>query len=592
MSAQPAPDAGQPPPRNIWELTASAHRSMLLGGLVAFVGSALKIVPYVGLVEIARGLLSGAPAARLWGWVIAAVIAMMVHGVAYTGAVGANHRTEAGLRYQLRRRLVDKLKRVPLGWFNDRSSGVVRKAITSDTSSVHSLVAHLSGDLANTLGVVVVGFGYLLWLDARFAGALIAGWVLLLALCMLPSLRAMGRRFEDYSAAERELAAVTVEMVDGIKEVKNFGMTATVFGRFDAARKRHADVSMEWMNAAGIGMAIVGAAMQPTTTLALTAGTGYWFVRMGWAQPLTVLAFALVWVGIPEGLQALVQIFQQVYAATQAARSTLDVLSTGELPEPDAPAEFTADRSLIELKNVSFSYEPGTPVIEDVSLTCRPGTVTALVGPSGGGKSTLAKLIARFWDVDSGSISVGGVDVRAQTNQQLMSSMSLVFQEVMTATDTVAGNIALGRPDATRDEIVAAARAARIHERIMTLPEGYDTTLGENAGFLSGGEAQRLTIARAFLAAPPILILDEATAQADAHSELEIQRAITGLAQGRTVVMIAHRLSTIRSADQIAVVDDGRITETGTHDELLAVGGQYAALWAAQNQTMAGVHDA
>ena len=591
MSTPRASAAGQAP-GNIWELTASAHRSMLLGGLAAFIGSALKVVPYIGLVEIARGLWAGASRGHLWSWVVAAVVAMVVHGAAYTGAVGANHRTEAALRHELRLRLVDKLTHVPLGWFNDRSSGVVRKAITSDTSSIHSLVAHLSGDLANTLGVVVVGFGYLLWLDARFAGALIAGWLLLLALCMLPSLRAMGRSFEDYSAAERELAAVTVEMVDGIKEVKNFGMTAAVFGRFDAARRRHADVSMAWMNSSGIGVAIVGAAMQPATTLALTTGIGYWFVHMGWARPMTVLAFALVWVGIPEGLMALVQIFQQVYAATQAARSTVEVLSAGELPEPDAPAELTADPSLIELKDVSFSYEPGKPVIRDVSLTCRPGTVTALVGPSGGGKSTLARLIARFWDVDSGRISIGGVDVRDQTSRQLMGSMSLVFQDVMTATDTVAGNIALGKPDATRDEIVEAAKAAHIHERIMTLPDGYDTMLGEGAGFLSGGEAQRLTIARAFLAAPPILILDEATAQADAHSELEIQRAITGLAQGRTVVMIAHRLSTIRSADQIAVVDGGRITETGTHEQLLAAGGQYAELWAAQDQTMAGAHHA
>ena len=587
-----APATGGAPPRNVWELTASAHRSMLLGALAAFVGSALKIVPYIGLVEIARGLLSGVPTARLWGWVIAAVGAMAAHGIAYTGSVGANHRTEARMRHELRRRLVDKLRRVPLGWFNDRSSGVIRKAITSDTAAIHTLVAHLAGDLANTLGTIVVGLSCLLWLDARLTAVVAGCWIVLLVPCALISARGMSRSFEDYTASERELAAVTVEMVDGIKEVKNFGMTASVFARFETARTRHADVSMEWMKNSGIGMAVIGAATQPAATLALSAGLGHWFVQLGWTTPLTVMAFALVWVGLPEGLTSLVQILQQLYAAVHAAQSTVDILGADELTEPDVPARLTADRSLIELDDVVFGYEPGAPVIKGVTLSCRPGTVTALVGPSGGGKSTLAKLIARFWDVDAGAIRVGGVDVREQTDQQLMSSMAIVLQEVMTATDTVAGNIALGKPEAGRAEIVEAARAARIHERIMTLPEGYDTMLGQGAGFLSGGEAQRLTIARAFLQAPPILILDEATAQADAHSELEIQRAITGLAQGRTVVMIAHRLSTVEGADLIAVVDDGRITELGRHAELLAAGGQYARLWAAQTQTLAGGHDA
>lgn len=579
-------------PTSIWELIRSAHTAMFLGGVVAFIGAALKIVPYIALVEIGRGFLNGASAAHHWGWFTAAVVSMVIHGIAYTGALGATHIAEANLRNELRLKLVNKLPRVPLGWVNDRSSGQINRAVIGDTEQIHTLVAHLAGDMMNSAGTVVAGFGYLLWLDARFAGLLILAWLLLLGMSMLPATKGMKQSFDEYSAAQRKLSEVTVEMVDGIKEVKNFGMTADVFGRFDAAARNHADVTMNWMRRSGVSMAIMAAVMQPAAMLALTIGLGFWFFHLGWVTPITVVAFALVWVGIPEGLTGLVQIFQHIYAAKQAANSTLEILGTPELATPTTRAALTADPSLIEVDDITFGYEPDNPVVKGVTLTCRPGTVTALVGPSGGGKSTLAKLIARFWDVDSGAIRIGGADVREQTDEQLMGSMALVFQDAMIASDTIANNIALGKPEATREQVVEAARKAHIHDRITALPNGYDTMLGTGDGFLSGGEEQRLGIARAFLSAPRILILDEATAQADAHSELEIQRAISGLAEGRTVVMIAHRLSTIRTADQIAVIDEGRITECGSHDELISRDGHYARLWAAQQNTMTGGRDA
>ena len=579
-------------PTSVWELIRSAHTAMFLGGVVAFIGAALKIVPYIALVEIGRGFLNGASAAHHWGWFTAAVVSMVIHGIAYTGALGATHIAEANLRNELRLKLVNKLPRIPLGWVNDRSSGQINRAVIGDTEQIHTLVAHLAGDMMNSAGTVVAGFGYLLWLDARFAGLLILAWLLLLGMSMLPATKGMKQSFDEYSAAQRKLSEVTVEMVDGIKEVKNFGMTADVFGRFDAAARNHADVTMNWMRRSGVSMAIMAAVMQPAAMLALTIGLGFWFFHLGWVTPITVVAFALVWVGIPEGLTGLVQIFQHIYAAKQAANSTLEILGTPELATPATRAALTADPSLIEVDDITFGYEPDNPVVKGMTLTCRPGTVTALVGPSGGGKSTLAKLIARFWDVDSGAIRIGGADVREQTDEQLMGSMALVFQDAMIASDTIANNIAFGKPEATREQVVEAARKAHVHDRITALPNGYDTMLGTGDGFLSGGEEQRLGIARAFLSAPRILILDEATAQADAHSELEIQRAISGLAEGRTVVMIAHRLSTIRTADQIAVIDEGRITECGSHDELISRDGHYARLWAAQQNTMTGGRDA
>ncbi len=570
-------------PRSVWDLVRSARGSMYLGFTLAALGAVFKVVPYIAIVEITRSLLAGNPdSAHLWGWVIAAVVCMVVHSLSYTYALGNNHTAEARLRHELRQRLIGKLGVVNLGWFSARSSGRIRQAVSNDTADIHSLVAHLAGDFANSFISLLVSLGYLFWLDWRFAGLLIGCYLLLSVVVYATGMTGIRKVFDDYAEAERQLSDRTVELVDGIKEVKNFGMTAEVFGRFDEAQKRFSKVSLVWMQKQSIGLSLIASLLRPGPVFAATMGLGLVFTLQEWLSPVTVVAFALVWVGLPEGLLTLMEMSQNLYAAKQAANSTLHILQAPELSEPNAEIAPEEEAPAVEFRDVSFSYDPGEPVIQELSLKCPPGTVTALVGPSGGGKSTLARLIARFWDVDSGTVLVNGRDVRDQPSRELLSSMSLVFQDVMLSTDTVRANIALGNADATEHEIEEAARAACIHDRIMQLPDGYGTIIGEGA-HLSGGEAQRLTIARAFLAASPILILDEATAQADSHSERLIQQAISNLAQKRTVIVIAHRLSTIQGVDQIAVIDAGRLVELGTHDDLLTQDGPYARLW--RNQT-------
>jgi ATP-binding cassette subfamily B protein len=283
---------------------------------------------------------------------------------------------------------------------------------------------------------------------------------------------------------------------------------------------------------------------------------------------------------------------QQLRAGQAAAARITALLDTPPLPEPDRPA--VPDGARVELSGVRFSY--GTPAagatdrtdaLTGVDLVLEPGTVTALVGPSGSGKSTLAALLARFHDPTAGTITVGGADLRAIAPAELHRHIGFVLQDVRLLHASVAENIRLGRPRATDAEIRDAARAARVHDRIEALPEGYDTVLGAGVQ-LSGGEAQRVSIARALLGDPPVVVLDEATAFADPDSEAAIQDALSTLAAGRTLLVIAHRLATVTAADRIVVLDAGRVTEQGTHTDLLAADGRYARMWRAQQPDAAG----
>ena len=277
--------------------------------------------------------------------------------------------------------------------------------------------------------------------------------------------------------------------------------------------------------------------------------------------------------------------------ASEAARRLASVLSTPPMPQPEHPRVPAGNE--VRFRDVSFAYgsagnEDAAMVLDRIDLTLEPGTMTAVVGPSGSGKTTLGRLLCRFWDPVGGAIELGGADLREIESAELYRRVGFVFQDVQLIRASVADNIRLARPEATMADVQAAARAAQIHDRLTELPDGYDSVVGENVS-LSGGERQRVSIARALLADTPILVLDEATAFADPASETAVQDALSTLVAGRTLVVIAHRLSTITGADQIVVLDGGRIAESGSHDELLASGGIYAAQWAADSRVRAEV---
>ena len=573
------------------KLIAPARKSMITTAIITSIGGTCAIVPYIAITEIAANWFRGSPSGTLWLWVWVAIIAVFANGLLYGIGLGVTHISEANLRYQLRRRLVQAFGRIPLGRVDQTSSGSIRKMVCDDTAAIHTLVAHLAGDAMNSITALVVGIGYLMWVDWQLTLLILGVWVLIFVVVTGTMMRGFSESTSQFSSAKTELSAATVEMVEGIKEIKNFQAAATARTRFDKARRYFADISYQWLAASGKPMAIISSFFQPAVILVTIAPPTVWFVSKGWLEPAYALPFFMVGVGLPVGFLQFVQIMQHLFTANQAAQDTADLLDIPHQPDgphTDGPGPKPGE---VELTDVSFGYNPENPILRNVNLRIPAGSVTALVGPSGGGKTTIARLIARFYDVDAGAVKVDGLDVREVSNQWLLNQIAIVFQDIALAHDTVANNIALGNPQASRDEIVEAAKSACIHDRIMRLPHGYDTVIGGDGGFLSGGEKQRITIARAYLHNAPILILDEATAQTDPQSERDIHTALAALAKGKTVIIIAHRLATIAAADLIAVIGEptASTSETsvlamGTHAELLERSETYRTMWEKQQE--------
>jgi ATP-binding cassette, subfamily B, bacterial IrtA/YbtP len=539
--------------------------------------SAATIVPFIGIVELGRVLLANGPVntARVWASVAAVIVALLVRTLAGGAALTITHFADVDLQRSLRLRIVEKLGRLPLGWFGTRSSGEVQKAVQNDVGELHYLVAHSAVENTGALATPVFGLAYCFYLDWRLG---------LLALATVPLYIGvyvwLGRdarvQMERLDRGVERISATIVEFIAGVSVVKTFGEAGKAHKRFAKAADEFNDSFADWVGP----LVRVKAASSifidtPVLLLANLAG-GYWFVRSGWVTPVEVLGATLVAVTIPAAILTVgysTHIRRQAAAAAGRLQRLLDTPNLPAAVKPQVPQD-----NSVEFDSVRFSYDGDHTVLHEVSLRLAPGTITALVGPSGSGKSTLATLVPRFYDVDAGAVRVGGVDVREIAATELYRHVGFVLQDVQLLGIGVADNIRLGRADASSEEVVAAAQAAHIHDRILQLPNGYDSVVGEDAHF-SGGEAQRVSIARALLADTPILVLDEATAFADPDSEAQIQEALSRLIVGRTVLVIAHRLGSIVSADNIVVLKRGRIVEQGRHRDLLDAGSQYSRMW-------------
>ncbi|GAB3759327.1 ABC transporter ATP-binding protein [Microlunatus parietis] len=563
-------------------------RLVIIAGL-SLVGAVAGVLPFVAIIELVRTLwpaLSGGPvdAGRAWAVVIGGAAALVVGFLAAVGSAMIGHLADNDLQLDLRTRIVRHLRTLPLGWFDRRSSGTVKKLVENDVAALHQLVAHAIQDTITAIAVPVISLAYLVAVDWRMAAASVLPVLLTVVLYSI-MMRGGQQKYVEYDASVVRLNGATIEYVHGIAVVKTFGQAGRSHDRYREETRRFVRFYDGWMRETSALSSTIELITSPLTVLVYLCAVGFLLVGAGVIAPLAVLPALLLGLGLTAPLLQLGATAQFLRNATKARESLAEFFRTPPITEPADPVEPAG--SDVALRDVSFGYDQDHRVLHEIAARCEPGTVTALVGASGSGKSTLARLVPRFYDPTAGTVAIGSTDVSTIASRRLYADIGFVFQDAYLLRTSIRDNIRLTRPDADDEAVQQAARAAQIHDRILRLPRGYDSVIGVDAT-LSGGEGQRLTIARALLTDAPILVLDEATAFADPDSEAAIQQALSRLAAGRTLLVIAHRLHTITGVDQLLVLDEGRIVERGTHDQLAVAGGPYQELWARYRRARSG----
>ena len=549
--------------------------------VLSAVSALVALVPFVYIWKILRDVMNAAPdyaqAVNIphYGWM--AVLFAVLAYIIYIAALMCSHLSAFRVATNLRLEVTEHLATLPLGFTETFGSGKLRKIIHESTGTAETFLAHQLPDKYNAMATPIGLLVLLLVFDWRLGLLSLVPVALGFVIMSAMTGRRMADKMRQYGNALESMSNEAVEYVRGIPVVKTFGQSVFSFKKFKATIDEYEKWVIAYTKELRMPMMLYTAAINGVFAFLIVGGL--LFTRNGVTSEflLNLLFYIIITPVISLTLTRIMYMSENELVVADALARVDSVLDAEPVPENDHPRH-PKDAS-VSLKDVHFSYDGKTDVIKGVSLKIQPGQTVAFVGPSGGGKSTLANLICRFFDVQSGSVRVGEADVRDIPKEELMDTISFVFQNSRLLKGSILDNVRLGRAQATEAEVLAALKAAQCMDIVEKFPEGIHTVIGTKGVYLSGGEQQRIAIARAMLKNAPILLLDEATAFADPDNEARVQAAFAQLAKGKTVIMIAHRLSTVANADCIYVVQDGQIAESGTKDELCAQNGLFARMW-------------
>lgn len=545
---------------------------------------ACALAPYIIIADIVRKLLSGV---RDWNVYLceAGITAAFWVGNAFFHMISTtlSHVATFNLLANIRKNLCDKLARVPLGSVLDMPSGTLKNILIERIDSMETTLAHILPEWTSNLLLPVVMFIYLFHLDVRMGFAsLITLPIGMIASCFM--MRNMTERFQNAIDKTKILNDTAVEYINGIEVIKAFGKSKSSYEKFVVAAKEGSDCYVEWMRDC-IWPFTIAFVIAPSTLLAVLPIGGYFFLN-GTLSAVNFITIIILSMSVIQPLLTVYSYHDDIAKAGVIFGEVGGILYMSELERPEKDIKTPKDNSIV-LKDVKFSYhkniegESKKEILHGINLSLPSGSYTALVGPSGSGKSTIARLIASLWDTDSGSVEIGGVNIRDLSLEEYNRRVAYVSQDNFLFDLSVRENIRLGKPEATDREVEEIARKSGCYDFIMSLENGFDTIVGGSGAHLSGGERQRIAIARAMMKNAPIVILDEATAYTDPENEAIIQEGVAHLVKGKTLIVIAHRLSTIQDADKIVVIKDGLVDSQGTHEELLAKDGLYKSMWEA-----------
>ncbi len=565
--------------RVLFTYAAGEEKKLWLSIVLSVLSVLLGLLPFYCMYRLLCSFTTGsATAAEILKWCLCALVAYAGKILAFTLSTGTSHSMAYNILASLRLRLADRFLHAPLGNVEAHTIGEIKTMMVDKIENLEPPLAHMIPEGAGHIVLPIVSIAALTVIDWRLALASLVTFPFSLV-CMALTFKISGESFAKYDKAASYMNSTIVEYIEGIEVIKAFGRAGVSYEKYAGAITDFRTFVVKWLTSTFVTMKL-SFALFPSTligtlpvSLALAAGG---VISAPQAALAVMLSISMV------GSLAKLEVFSENMRQVKFTVENLEEFL--EMPELPEPAERVAvPHTDVELKNVRFSYtgRAEDEVLHGVNLHLPEGSFTALVGPSGGGKSTVAKLIARFWDVTSGEITVGGVNVRDMPLSQLSEMVSFVAQDNFLFRCSLLENIRLGNPSATDEEVMAAAKAAQCEEFIAKLPQGYDTPAGEAGKRLSGGEKQRIAIARMILKNAPIVILDEATAFTDPENEDKIQKSIAALAEGKTLLVIAHRLSTIRNADNIVVLKNGRIEAEGRQETLLADCSLYRDMWQA-----------